>query len=278
MLYENLRLQSACMQLLGFLLITFGLTWTAWLASASFADPDNAGIFSVGGPVFLLGVFAPALVALALTARDEGREGVRRLVARIGRWQVDARLYAFAVGYMAATKLVAASIHRLVTGTWPVFGDTPVALMLGAILVSTWVQAGEELGWRGYLLPRLAKYMGLAAASVILGGIWASWHLPLFFMQQADTVGQSFPLYLLHVVPVSVAMAWLYWKSGGSLLLVMLMHASVNNTTGIVPVAVAGASDPFTFSASLIGWITVAVACFVALPLLFQMRHARLAS
>ena len=259
-----------------FFLLTFALTWTAWLASARWAGPANSGMFSVGGPVFLLGVFAPALVSLALTARAEGGEGVRRLVARIARWEVDARLYLFAVGYMAVLRLTAALIYRAATGAWPRFGDTPLVLMLGALLVSTWVQAGEEIGWRGYALPRLAKYTGLGAASVILGAIWASWHLPLFFMQHTDSIGQSFPLYLSFVVPLSVAMAWLYWKSGGSLLLVMLMHASVNNTGGIVPAAVPGAPDPFSFSASLVGWLSAALAWIVAVPMLIQMRRAAL--
>ena len=136
------------MNLVCFFLLTFALTWTTWLASARWAGPDNSGVFSVGGPVFLLGVFAPAIVSLALTARAEGGEGVRRLVARIGRWQVDGRLYLFAVGYMAALRLTAALVQRAATGAWPRFGDTPLLLMLGALLVSTWVQAGEEIGWR----------------------------------------------------------------------------------------------------------------------------------
>ena len=264
------------MNLVCFFLLTFALTWTTWLASARWAGPDNSGVFSVGGPVFLLGVFAPAIVSLALTARAEGGEGVRRLVARIGRWQVDGRLYLFAVGYMAALRLTAALIQRAATGAWPRFGDTPLLLMLGALLVSTWVQAGEEIGWRGYALPRLAKHIGLSAASMILGVLWASWHLPLFFMQHTDSLGQSFPLYLTYVVALSVAMAWLYWKSDGSLLLVMLMHAAVNNTGGIVPAAVPGASNAFTFSASFVGWTAVALAWIVAIPLLIQMRRADL--
>ena len=214
----------------GFFLLTFAVTWIAWLASAALAAPGTTGFFAIGGPVFLVGVFAPALVALALTASVEGRDGVVRLLARIGRWQVAMRWYLFAVGYMAATKLFAALIHRVVTGEWPTFGDTPWLLMLGAILVSTWVQAGEELGWRGYALPRLATHLGLGGASVLLGVIWALWHLPLFFLHGSGSDGQSFPIYLLHVTALSVAMSWLYWKTGGSLLLVMVMHASVNNT------------------------------------------------
>ena len=87
--------------LLAFFLLTFALTWAAWLLSAALAGPNNAGFFGVRGPIFLVGVFAPALVAIALTM-TEGHAGVRRLIARIGRWQVRTRWYVFAVGYLAA--------------------------------------------------------------------------------------------------------------------------------------------------------------------------------
>ena len=258
----------------GFFLLTFAVTWTAWLAPAALATPGSARFLGVGGPVFLLGVFAPAFVALALTAYGEGRAGVARLLARIGRWQVGARLYLFAITYMAATKLFAALTHRIAMGAWPTFGDTPLPLMLGAILMSTWVQAGEEVGWRGYALPRLATHLGLGGASIVLGVIWALWHLPLFFLQGSGSDGQSFPIYLLHVTALSVAMSWLYWKTEGSLLLVMLMHASVNNTTGIVPAAMPVAVDPMSFEGSLVAWVTVGVSSVVAALLLFRMHGA----
>lgn len=257
----------------GFFLLTFAFTWTAWLAPAA---TGTAGFFAMGGPVFLLGVFAPAIVALALTARGEGRAGVSRLLARIGKWEVSARFYLFAIGYMAATKLIAAGIHRAALGTWPTFGDTSLPLMLGAIMFSTWVQAGEELGWRGYALPRLANHVGFGAASVLIGVIWALWHVPLFFLQGSGSDGQSFPIYLLHVTALSVAMSWLYWKTRGSLLLVMLMHASVNNTTGIVPAALPNAVGAMSFDGSLVAWLTVGLAWVVAVVLLSRMRGAEI--
>jgi uncharacterized protein len=260
--------------IVGFVLLTFAFTWTAWLAPAALTAPRHSGFLGPGGPIFLLGVFAPAFVALALTAYCEGRAGVARLLARIGRWQVGARLYLFAIGYMAATKLLAALIHRVAVGAWPAFGHTPLPLMLGAILVSTWTQAGEEVGWRGYALPRLAAHLGLGGASMVLGVIWALWHLPLFFLQGTGSDGQSFPIYLLHVTALSVAMSWLYWKARGSLLLVMLLHASVNNTTGIVPAALPNAVHPMSLEGSLVAWATVGVSSVVAALLLLRMRGA----
>jgi hypothetical protein len=148
--------------------------------------------------------------------------------------------------------------------------------MVAAIMISTWVQAGEELGWRGFALPRLSARFGLGAASVIVGILWASWHLPFFFIPAGDIYGQSFPLYLLQVTAVSVAMAWLYWRTGGSLLLVMLFHAAVNNTKDIVPSAVPGATNSLSFDASLVGWLTVALLWICGAYFLVRMGQATL--
>lgn len=262
------------MSLLAYFLLTFLITWSVWFAAAALASTGNTGFFGVRGPVFLLGVFAPALVSLALTARAEGPAGVKRLLARIGYWRVGARWYAFAVGYFAAIKLAAALVHRVATNEWPRFGDTPLPVILVGIMVSTWVQAGEELGWRGYALPRLAAHLGLGGASVLLGGVWAVWHLPLFFLPDSGSTGQSFPVYLLQVTALSVAFAWLYWKTEGSLLLVMLMHASVNNMTSIVPAAVDGAIAPVALRGSLVAWVTVGLLWAAGAPLLARMRGA----
>jgi membrane protease YdiL (CAAX protease family) len=96
--------------------------------------------------------------------------------------------------------------------------------------------------------------------------------LPLFFAPQADKFGQSFPLYLLQATALSVALAWLYWRTRGSLLLVMLLHAVVNNTKDIVPSAVPGATNPFALSTSLVAWLTVALLWIAAAYFLFRMR------
>jgi membrane protease YdiL (CAAX protease family) len=225
-------------------------------------------------PLFLLGVFAPSLVALALTAQAEGRAGALALIRRIGRWPTDPRWYVFAVGYLVAIKLIAALLHRLITGAWPIFGATPVYLMAAAVIVSTPVQAGEEIGWRGYALPRLASHFGLPAASIVVGVVWAFWHTPLFFIPGADTLGQSLPVYVLTVTALSVAMAWLYWRTNESVLLTMLMHAAVNNTKDIVPSATPDRTDPFTMNASLIAWLTAGLLWICAVYFLTRMRRA----
>ena len=263
--------------LLWFFLLTYAATWACWFTAGAIShgtEPATPALAVLAGAMFLLGTFAPALVAIALTERTEGRAATRALLRRVFKFRVAARWYVFALGYMLTVKLSVALLHRLASGEWPRFGQEEWYLMAAAIAVSTWVQAGEEIGWRGYALPRMSDQFGLASASVILGIIWATWHLPLFLAPGSDTFGQSFPLYLLQVTAVSVAAAWLYWRTNGSLLLVMLLHASINNTKDIVPSVVPGATDPFALSTSLVAWLTVAVLWVVAACLLVQMARA----
>jgi len=254
-----------------FFLVTFALTWALWYVAAS----GQRAPLGVGGAVFLTGVFAPGLVALLFTSRENGWDGVKALIARIGRAQVGLRWYLFALAYMPALKLSAAVMTRLTTGDWPALGETRWVLVVAAIAVSTWVQAGEEIGWRGYALPRLFDLTGLDAASAILGVIWALWHLPLFFLPDTGSQGQSFVIYLLSVTATSIAMAWLYWRTGGSLLLTMVMHAAINNTSEIVPAALPSAAGVFTLAGTPVAWWTVILSWLVAIPLLIKMHAAR---
>lgn len=251
-----------------FFFLAYAATWACWIpvvtAPAPARTPALAGLW-------LLGVFAPALVALALTARDEGSAGVRTLLGRVLQWRVAAPWYLFAVSYMAAIKLTVAVEHRIVTGAWPHFGNTRPLVMLVAMLLSTPVQSGEEIGWRGYALPRLAERMGYARGSVLLGVIWACWHLPQFFVAAADTYGQSFPVWALQVTALSVAIVWLYARTNGSLLLTMLMHAAVNNTKDIVPSAAANATNAFSLHASPVMYLTVATMWIAAAYFLARM-------
>src|SRR2546425_6476866 len=190
--------------------------WTCVIRRAAAAIPARSPL---GALLVLLGTFAPSLVALGLTARAEGVRGIRILLAGVLRWRVAPQWYLFAAGYIPTIKLTVALVHRVATGAWPRFGNEAWYIIPLAIAFSTPFQAGEEIGWRGYALPRLAARFGLARASLLLGLIWAFWHLPLFFVRWADTYGQSFPVFVFQVVALSVALAWLWAKTHRSLLL-----------------------------------------------------------
>lgn len=263
------------MSLTRFFALTFLISWPCFTAVAMLARP--------GGPpapwlaplsVLLLttGIFAPGFVAVWLTWRHGGSSAVRALLGRLFQWNVALRWYLFAAGYMTAVKLIVALLHRGFTGAWPRFGDD-VWLMPFAVLFSLMLlgQAGEEVGWRGYALPRLAERYGFASSSLILGGIWALWHLPLFFVAGADTYNQSFLRYALQVTALSVAITWLFAHARGSLLLTMLMHAAINNTKDIVPSTGPAGTTPFGLNGTLIGTLTLLVLWVPAIYFLIRM-------
>jgi len=260
--------------LLAFFGLTFLVTWTCFIAVVRWGGfPEGSGPRHGLHLLVLLGTFAPSLVALALTARAAGSAGVRAILGRLIAWQVSGRWYLFAVGYWVGIKLSVALVYRLVAGAWPRFSDESWIVMAAATVFSTMVggQAGEEIGWRGYALPRLAARWGLGGASILLGVIWASWHLPLFYVPGIDTYGQSFPMYLLQVTALSVAIAWLYWRTQGSLLLTMLMHAAINNTN-LVPPGAKVPGNPLGMSHSLAAWLTLALLWIPAAYFLVRMR------
>jgi uncharacterized protein len=260
---SRLTLERTLSPLLVYFLLVFALAWLLWAAASWATGVAGNGAAAL---LFLPGTFVPAIVALLLSYRQAGPAGVHALVARIFDWRVGIKWYAFALLYMVVAKLGAAVGFRVMTGDWPVFTDTPIYLLYAAAIFSTPFQAGEEIGWRGYALPRLASRLGLRGAGILLGVIWAAWHVPLFLLPRTDVVGQPFLVFAVAVTALSVAMTWLWWRTGGSLLPVMVMHAAVNNTTGIVPSFPAGETGT-----PLMAWLTAGVLWAVALLLVFLM-------
>ena len=128
----------------------------------------------------------------------------------------------------------------------------------------------------GLRLPRLAERFGLARASLLLGVIWGVWHLPLFAVPGHANYGQPFWLFVLGSTALSVAMAWLFMNTRGSVGLAMLMHSAVNQTNGLVPTRVAIPGNPFTrFDASLITWLSAGLLVLTTAYFLWRMRAAR---
>jgi membrane protease YdiL (CAAX protease family) len=262
--------------LLNFVLLTYAVTWTLFITAVAISHgtaPTGQTLATVQGLLVFVGTIAPALVALVITARAAGVW--RALFHRVFQWRAGARWYMFALSYVAAIRLTVAITHRLITGTWPPLSQQPFGAIMGAIVISTPFQSGEEIGWRGYALPLLAERIGFARGSVVLGLIWACWHLPLFFLRTPgnDEYGQSFPVWALGVTALSVAFAWLYTHSDGSLLLTMLMHSAVNNIPHFAPSAVANARNTLSLHASLVTWLTALFLWIPATYFLIRMRR-----
>ncbi len=258
--------------LLRFLALTFAITWACFWGAGALAP------YSVEWHILIfVGTFSPGIAAVLLTSLEERAPGRDALLSRLFQWEVGPRWYGFAFLFMPAIKLTVAGLYRALTGAWPRIGEESVLLMIAATFFSTFIggQAGEEVGWRGYALPRMAELVGLRAASLLLGVIWAAWHLPLFFIPATTTTGQSFPLYLLQVTAISVAFAWLWERTRRSLLPVMLLHAAVNNTKDIVPSGEPGAAHALGLSHALVAWLTVMLLWLCAVYFLATMPRRK---
>jgi membrane protease YdiL (CAAX protease family) len=263
--------------ILNFILLTYAVTWTFFISAGAIAHETapTDGLASVPALLVFFGTITPALVALVITARAAGTSTAWALFRRVFQWQAGPRWYVFAVSYMATIKLAVALAHRMMTGSWPPFDRQSFGIIIGSIIISTPFQSGEEIGWRGYALPLLAQRIGFARGSVLLGLVWACWHLPLFFLPIPgnDEYGQSFPVWALGVTALSVAFVWLYTNTNGNLLPTMLMHSAVNNIPHFLPSAVANARNAFSLHASLLSWLTTLFLWIPGAYFLIRMRR-----
>jgi uncharacterized protein len=238
-----------------FIIVTYAISWAFW------------GPMVVTGEhraLLIPGTFGPLAAALLLTARDAGWAGIRGLLGSLRTWRVDARWYLFIFLAPPAIVLAAIWLHVLLGGDRPAFND-PAGLWLVLpvfLYVLVFSVAGEEAGWRGYLLPRAQRRWGPLAASLVIGVVWGLWHLPLFLV--AGNLHEELPLslFLLQDVALAVLFTWMWNGTGGSLLLAHLFHAAVNTTLGVLPVLpmdTGGAIRPLWIAVGML----VVVAVFV---------------
>jgi len=191
-----------------------------------------------------VGVFAPTLVGVALTSVLAGTGGLRQLGARLVDWRAGPRWYLLTLGFSPALLLVAVGVARLFEVTVPLSRPAPELLVVGFLYVLVTSVAGEELGWRGFALPRLQRSYTALTASLLLGVAWFLWHLPLFYM--ADDFHRFVPieLFALQTVGFTILYTWLFNSTDGSLLFPHLFHTVNNFSFFLVPVLPTAAGDP----------------------------------
>ena len=161
--------------LVTFFLLAFAITWVVWV-------PRAAGTqLGVAGQAW---TWAPAIAALLAAALTGGRTALRELGARLVRWRVGWQWYLVAILGPAALSLAVVGVFVLLGGSWP--AAAPAALREGPLMLLPFFLViltltdglGEELAWRGFALPRLLTCRNALGASLMLGVLWALWHLP----------------------------------------------------------------------------------------------------
>jgi membrane protease YdiL (CAAX protease family) len=209
-----------------YFLLAFGITWGIG-GLALLAGAIRPGRVSPINPLYYIAAFGPSIAGVIMTASCDGWAGVRRLFGRVVPsrsalpWYV-AVLVGFPVLNLVATRLMAPEFFTRFPA-WDRFLS-----LLPLTLVADTGPLGEEFGWRGFALPRMLKRQRPLAAALILGVIWWAWHLPTFFIPTLSQHELSIPLFLVNVLALSVIMTWLYERTGGNLLLMILVHVAAN--------------------------------------------------
>jgi uncharacterized protein len=217
------------------------LVWSPWVLGQ-----DGAGLlpfkFSAGvsGLLNTAAIFAgPTLSAFLMTATTEGRAGVRRLLGRLVLWRVGIRWYLFALLGVPLIILVGTMIYMGELPNLKALGGPSYVLSYLGTYALVMVFGGplfEEIGWRGFALPRMEPLQGPLLASVILGLLWALWHLPEFLVPSwaATSGGGSILgiiLFAITAIMFSTVTTWVFNNTKASVLLATLVHTSIDAFT-----------------------------------------------
>lgn len=215
----------------GFFVLAFGISWAFWIPIAL----SSQGILSFQMPFFLfvLAGYGPSLAGIIIAGLEKGRSGVGELLGRLLLWRVGIQWYAFV---MFSTALVAVSVLLVYT----LFGSKPAHInflaQLGSlvsilpILILLGGPMPEELGWRGFALPKLLSKYNALTSSMIVGVMWGLWHLPAFWIRGAGQHGQPILWFMVGAPAVSILYTWVYVHTKGSLLIAVLYHTAFDST------------------------------------------------
>ncbi len=245
-----------------FFALTFALTWPAmalWIRG--------------GGEAIPWFTFGPLLAALIVAAPAASREGLKDLLRRQVQWRVGIAWYLVALGLPIALELATVGLNvgfGAHSPAWERMRPWPSMLSMFVIYALVSGPLGEELGWRGFALPRLLerfanhRYAALAAG-LVLGIIHAAWHLPLFLVGEMDVPS------LLGTIVGAIVVTWLFQHTQGSVLLAVLFHAANQNSGRFLSPLFAGAD------AIQQHWLKLAVWGVAAVVIIFVAGPARLA-
>jgi membrane protease YdiL (CAAX protease family) len=212
--------------------------------------------------LMILAGFGPLLAGVAASAAEGGRPAVRRLLSGLLRWRVG-RLWVLVLLALLLLRLLPVGAHVLAGGSvdWAALGPQMLAFPL--ILLFIALMGGgldEEVGWRGYALPRFQALLPPVPANLVLGLVWSAWHLPLFLMPGSTHGESSLVIYLVETTALSFVLGWIWNGTRGSLLLVVLAHAASNGGDNFRYVAVGfaeGVADVVLIQGTVAGVMTL---------------------
>jgi hypothetical protein len=216
-------------QLFPFLSIAFGLAWSLF-ALFLFATDWVVGTFgelSGSHPLFILAVYSPAIAALILVGYSAGLAGIGKFLKRLFLWRASPWWYGFLVIGFPFISFTGAVLKGNAMSA-PIFTESFSTLMpaIGFMLI---LGPMVEIGWRCFALPILQRHLVPFQAGLVVGLIWAVWHLPAFMLSGTPQAAWGFMPFLAGSVACSVILTAFFNNGGGSIFLAMLFHFQMNN-------------------------------------------------
>jgi uncharacterized protein len=206
---------------------TFALSWGLGALLVVFMEQVEAWLGPMGytNPAFVVLVWAPGIVGVALVLRHHGWAGLGLFLRRLLLWRMSATWWVVLLVGMPAVFYVGA----LVGGTpFDPFPFDPWWSLLPALLVALVIGPVEELGWRGVALPVLQRRLAPLWAALVVGVVSAVWHTPAFLMSGTKQSAWAFAPFFLGVVAISVILTAMFNAARGSLLVAVVFHAQMN--------------------------------------------------
>ena len=186
-----------------------------------------ATLLSLPGEVIpVVMVFIPALMAISLTALSEGKAGVRSLLGKLAQWRISLKwvFIALALALLIRLTMSLIALGLGMISTIQLRPGGPAQYVILAVIFFVFA-IPEELGWRGYALPKLIERYSPLIAGLIVGVLWGSLHLALLLPGMMNEGAPALPT-VLALVGGSVLFTWLYVNSGGNIVLTTLFHAA----------------------------------------------------
>lgn len=256
-----------------FFVLCLIISWAIWIpqAIAKLSDPRAATASS--SPLNVLAVWAPALSAILLSCMRGGKAGLQSLFHPTRRWHVGIQWYLFILLYPAAVWFLARAIDTVFGQpfdfTIPIFTYFPPeqAYMVVVALVFAFPNAlGEELGWRGFALPRLQVKYNALVSSIMLGLFWAVWHLPMWI--GSGIMGLDLLRSGVTITTYAIIFTWVYNNTGGSLFLAWLFHTAMTITQYFLRI-------PLTLTDDILRWGVAVCVVVMAGSLHLSRKHQR---
>ena len=201
------------------------------------------GVLPAG--IILAAALSASIAGIIMTVVEDGPAGLKLMLSRLLIWRVGIGYWLFAFLFLVPAILIGSVVNPLFNGDplslrnmKPAFAIVPMFIMFFII-----AGLGEELGWTGFLTPRLQARHSALTSSIIRAILWGLWHIPLFLYSRLDHPSLSdFPysgwvaqkgflvafgaFIIMFVLPWSILCSWIFNNTRGSLLLVAVLHGS----------------------------------------------------